>query len=250
MLDALLEKATGSGSDDKWRYQITLLKKASQSTRPSKIKANLADLQSLMALYLEFKPVVNQLGLSYEFLRYYAYSVVKAQIHQVSRRAKEDRYLHLIAFIVYQTLKLQDMLIDVLLLAVQSAINATYNEHKETCYQEMESRNQSVTQLVDGLQNDFISTLGTIKAIIADTGLTADQKVVAIEVTINRPASKKPVSSSDFKDELTTLQQQGIGYYDLLEKRSLKLQGRVADIVRQALATGSRRALPEKVWKY
>lgn len=44
MLDALLEKVTGSGSDDKWRYQITLLKKASQSTRPSKIKANLADL--------------------------------------------------------------------------------------------------------------------------------------------------------------------------------------------------------------
>jgi hypothetical protein len=171
-------------------------------------------------------------------LRYYAYSVVKAQIHQVSRRAKEDRYLHLIAFIVYQTLKLQDMLIDVLLLSVQSAINATYSEHKETCYQEMESRNQSVTQLVDGLQNEFTSTLGTIKAIIADAGLTADQKVLAIEETINHPASKKPGIEqriSKFKDELTTLQQQGIGYYDLLEKRSLKLQGRVADIVRQAI---------------
>jgi DNA helicase TIP49 (TBP-interacting protein) len=70
MLDALLEKVTGSGSDNKWRYQITLLKKASRSTRASKIKANLADLQKLMALYLEFKPVVNQLGLSYECLRY------------------------------------------------------------------------------------------------------------------------------------------------------------------------------------
>jgi hypothetical protein len=33
-------------------------------------------------------------------LRYYAYSVVKAQVHQVSRRAKQDRYLHLIAFIL------------------------------------------------------------------------------------------------------------------------------------------------------
>ena len=57
MLDDLLEKATGSGSDDKWRYQITLLKKASQSTRPSKIKANLADLQNLMALYRLFMPI-------------------------------------------------------------------------------------------------------------------------------------------------------------------------------------------------
>ncbi len=238
MLDALLEKVTGSGSDDKWRYQITLLKKASQSNRPSKIKANLADLQNLMALYFEFKPVVNQIGLSYECLRYYAYSVIKAQIPQVSRRAKEDRYPHLIAFIVYQTLKLQDMLIDVLLLAVQSAINATYNEHKEISYQEIESRNQSVTQLVDGLQNDFISTLAMIKAIIADAGLTTDQKLVAIEAAINRPTAKKTGIEqriNDFKDELTTLQQQGIGYYNLLEKRSLKLQGRVADIVRKAI---------------
>ena len=236
-LDALLEKVTGSGSDDKWRYQITLLKKASQSTRPSKIKANLTDLQNLLALYLEFKPVVNKLGLSHECLRYYAYSVIKAQVHQVSRRAKQDRYLHLIAFIVYQTLKLQDLLIDVLLLAVQSTVNATHNEHKETCYQEMESRNQSVTQLVDGLQKDFISALAMIKTILADAGLTADQKVVDIEVAINRPASKKTGIEqriNEFKDELTTLQQ-GIGYYDILEQRSLKLQSRVADIVRQAI---------------
>jgi len=181
---------------------------------------------------------VIKLGLGYECLRYYAYSVVKAQIPQLSRRAKEDRHLNLMAFFVYQTLKLQDLLIDVLLLSVQSAVNATYNEHKETCYQEIESRNQSVTQLVDGLQNEFISTLGTIKAIIADAGLTADQKIVAIEAAINRPTTpKKGIEQRiiDFKDELSTLQQQGIGYYDLLENRSIKLQGRVADIVRQAI---------------
>jgi phosphohistidine swiveling domain-containing protein len=115
-------------------------------------------------------------------------------------------------------MKLQDMLIDALLLAVQSTINATYNEHKETCYQEMESRNQSVTQLVEGLQNDFISTLATIKAIITDAGLTANQKVVAIGVAINQPAAKKTGIEqriNHFKDELTTLQQ-SIGYYDLL----------------------------------
>jgi len=61
---------------------------------------------------------------------------------------------------------------------------------------------------------------------------------VAIEAAINRPTSQKTGIQqriNDFNDELTTLQQQGIGYYDLLEKRSLKLQGRVADIVRQAI---------------
>jgi TnpA family transposase len=237
LLDALLEKVTGAGSGGKWRYQITLLKKVSQSTRPSKIKANLSDLQNLMGLYLEFKPIVNQLGLSQECLRYYAYSVVKAQVHQISRREKQDRYLHLIAFIAYQTLKLQDMLIDVLLLAVQSAINATTNEHKEIYYQERENRNQSMSQLVDGLQSEFISTLTIIKAIIADTQLIAEQKIVTIEVAINRPAAKKTGIEQrikEFKKDLTTLQQ-SIGYYDLLEKRSLKLQSRVAEIVRQTI---------------
>ena len=37
-LDALLKKVTGSGSDDKWWYQIMLLNKPSQSVRPAKIK--------------------------------------------------------------------------------------------------------------------------------------------------------------------------------------------------------------------
>lgn len=79
--------------------------------------------------------------------------------------------------------------------------------------------------------------MATIKAILADAGLSADQKVLAIEVTINRPASKKTGIKqriNEFKDELTTLQQ-GVGYHDLLKQRSLKLQSRVADIVRQAI---------------
>jgi hypothetical protein len=49
-LDALLAKVTGSGSDDKWPYQITLLKKSSQSMRPKKIKENVTDLNDLLAL--------------------------------------------------------------------------------------------------------------------------------------------------------------------------------------------------------
>lgn len=161
-LDALLEQVTGSGSNEKWRYQITLLKKPSQSTRPSKIRSNITDLNDLLGLYLEIKPIADRLSLSHEYLRYYAYSVLKSQIHQVYRRSVERRYLHLISFIVYQTLKLQDMLIDTLLLAVQSARNATDKEHKDIYYQEMEKRNQSVTNLVDGLQKDFLGTISAI----------------------------------------------------------------------------------------
>lgn len=236
-LDALLEQVSGSGSDDKWRYQITLLKKPYQSTRPLKIKANVTDLQNLLAIYLELKPVVDRLKLSHECLRYYAYSVAKSQVHQISRRAVEDRYLHLIAFIVCQTLKLQDMLVDTLLLAVQAVRNTTDKDHKDTYYQERDERNQSVTNLVDGLQKGFLGTISTIKAIISDAVLTADQKVLAIDAALNNPESKQTrieQSITDFKSSVAILQQ-GQNYYDLLEGRSLKLQNRVADIVRQTI---------------
>lgn len=60
----------------KWRYQITLLKKSSQSMQPKKIKENVTDLNDLLTLYLQFKSVIIQLGLSYECLHYYAHSVL------------------------------------------------------------------------------------------------------------------------------------------------------------------------------
>ena len=144
-LDELLEKESkvGTDADESWRYRLTLLKKPYQSTQPAKIKANLTDLDTVLALYLDLKPVVDKLALRHECIRQYAHSVVKSRIPQVSRRAAEDRYLHLIAFIVFQTFKLHDTLIDTLLLAVQSAINIAEKEHKEAYYQEREAREQS-----------------------------------------------------------------------------------------------------------
>jgi hypothetical protein len=104
-LDALLEKEPDNGTGEGWRYRLTLLKRPFQSTRPLKIRANLADLNTLQTLYLDLKPMVQCLDLSYECARYYAYSVIKAQIPQVSRRAEHDRLLHLIAFVAYQTFR-------------------------------------------------------------------------------------------------------------------------------------------------
>ena len=46
-LDALLEKEPDSGASGGWRYRLTLLKRPFQSTRPIKIRANLADLDTL-----------------------------------------------------------------------------------------------------------------------------------------------------------------------------------------------------------
>ena len=234
-LDALLEKESSTDTDESWRYSLTLLKKPFQSTQPSKIKANLTDLETLLALYLDLKPIVDQLALRYECIRHYAQSVIKFQIPQVSRRAAKDRYLHLISFIVFQTFKLHDTLTDTLLFSVQSAINIAEAEHKESYFQEREQREQKFFTLADRLGQSILGTISAIKRIIADVELTDHQKVAAIDTTLSAQAPKESQVEQQldaFKESMVTIHR-GQDYYDLLEQRSLKLQSRAADIVRQ-----------------
>jgi len=226
-LDDLLEKEPGGDNEAGWRYRPTLMKKPSQSSRPSRIKTNLADLQTLQGLYLDLKPVSQRLGLSYECIRYYAYSVIKAQVPQMSRRADEDRYLHLIAFVIYQTFKLNDTLIDTLLMAVQAAANAAEREHKDAYFQERERRNQSFSALIDQLKRDIQETLSSIKQIMADTRLSDREKLAKIDAALNAEATEsgKADPFDTFQQSAEKLQQ-GQGYLALLEARSLKLQHR------------------------
>jgi TnpA family transposase len=242
-LDALLTKApvddavegAVEAAEDGWRYRLTLLKKPFQSTKPAKIRANLVDQQSLQTLYLDLQPVVERLGLSYGAIRYYAYSVIKSQIPQVSRRSDEDRYLHLITFVVYQTYKLNDTLIDILLNTVQAAVNTVEKELKEAYFDEREQRHQSFSNLVDSLRQNVRATLSAIKRIVADERLTDSQKVALIDSELN-PTDEKPgqleLQFDAFEQSAAKLHQ-GPDRLALLEARSLKLQHRVAEIVRQ-----------------
>lgn len=230
-LDELLEKeAEVDMGEEGWRYRLTLLKKPYQSTKPSKIRANLVDMQTLQDLYMELKPVSEQLNLNYEYIRHYAYSVIKSQIPQVSRRA--NRHLYLIAFVIYQTFKLNDTLIDILLSAVQATINATEREHKETYFQERELRHQSFCTLVDQLKTSLRDTLSAIRLILADIQINDTEKVALINQELNTHQPEQAQQLDEFKESAIKIQQ-GKDYFKLLEASSLKLQSRVADIVRQ-----------------
>lgn len=112
-LDALFEKDPAVAEElQVQRARLTLLKRFSHSTRPSQIKENLADLQTIRTLYQPLHPIVRSLDLTPEGLRYYAYSVIKSEVFQVSRLADPDRYLHLLCFIAHQYFHLHDLLID------------------------------------------------------------------------------------------------------------------------------------------
>ena len=108
-LDALLEKTEllEENAPQIQRFKLTLLKKISQSTRPSKIKATLDDWQIVRQLYEELSTSIAALDLTHDGIRYYANSVLKAQVFQVSRREEDDRYLHLVCFIAHQFYRLR-----------------------------------------------------------------------------------------------------------------------------------------------
>lgn len=238
LLDALLEKDTGSQDAAPLkvqRYRLTLLKKSYQSTKPAKIKSNLADFELLRGLYLELEPVITALGLTHEGLRYYANSVIKAEIFQVTRRATEDRYLHLLAFIAHQTFRLQDTLMDTLLQSAQTALNTTQREHRDLYYTERAERNQRLKALVGGLDQHLLATLCNIQNIIADEHLTDHEKITMLSAILQQQEPQRRAAEEQIrqlKNEVEIAEQES-DYYVLLGKKSLKLQSRVAEIVRQ-----------------
>lgn len=114
LLDDLLGKPSDDDAALSHRYRLTLLKQCSQSTRPGKIRESIDDLQLLHGLHARLVPILEALALPHDAIRYYTHSVIRSDIFQVARRAEEDRYLHLIAFVAHQYRRLQDNLVDVL----------------------------------------------------------------------------------------------------------------------------------------
>jgi hypothetical protein len=68
LLEVLMEKSETSidPSPQIQRFKLTLLKKISQSTKPSKISSTLDDWQTLRLLYDDLEPVIASLDLTHE----------------------------------------------------------------------------------------------------------------------------------------------------------------------------------------
>jgi hypothetical protein len=211
-------------------YKLTLLKKFSQSTKPSKVKERVADLGVLAELHRQLQPPLKALTLNHEGIRYYANSVIKSEIFQVARRGDQDRYLHVIAFVAHQYYGLQDNLVDGLLSTLQSFQNSAQREHKEQCYARREQRNESIKRLVDCLDEQLLGT----EAITEDEALSDAVKVERIRALLG-------VGDTDrrkLEDELLTVKRE-LGtelskedYYAVLETKSVRLQNRVSPVIK------------------
>ena len=215
-------------------YKLTLLKKLSQSTKPSKIKERVADLVLLKGLYENLQTIIEVIGFNHEEIRYYATSVIKSEIFQVARRIDEDRYLHIIAFIAYQYYRLQDNLVDVLLTSLRSYQNSSQRENKEQCYAHREKRNQVVKTLVGYLDEQVLGTLAAIRTITENDKLSDTKKVGSIQALLKiREADRRRTESEIALLKMELENELGNNdYYRVLEAKSIRIQNRVSPIIK------------------
>jgi TnpA family transposase len=246
LLDALLDKqeALWQPEPQVQRYKLTLLKRFSQSTKPASIKANIEDLRVLRPLYQELAAVVEALDLTPEGVRYYANTVLKAQIFQVARRTEEDRYLYLVCFIIHQFLRLHDVLVDILLLAVQSTRSACEREYKEQYYAGRTNQRQALQAFVAEVSARLGTPLAAIETIAFSTQLTDTEKVTHIQAILSQDQTPRRLVEAQLLEghQQSPDTNEDAAYHAVLESKSLKLQNRVADIVQELAFQGDDQA--------
>jgi TnpA family transposase len=223
-----------SQSPESQRYRLTLLKKPSQTAMPVKIKNSLADLSLLAELHGYVAPILQQLSLSTEGIRYFSASVIKTKTTHLLRREQADVDLHLIAFIAHQYYRLQDNLVDVFLSAVKGAENNANREHRDWCYDNRKETSSGLVEQIDQLKVGIAGTFEAIRALITDKTLADAKKLERIGCLVSATAA----SSSTFqklgkiRDGLTYSSREDSNYYDILEQRSIRLQNRVGGILK------------------
>jgi hypothetical protein len=241
-LNALLEKPEISEKDapQVQHFKLTLLKKISQSTRPSKIKATLDDWQIVRDFYEELSPSIASLDLTHDGIRYYANSVLKSQVFQVSRRADDERYLHLVCFIAHQFYRLQDTLIDILLKVVQNTFNTCKRTHKEQYYAARFEQRRVMRDFVDSVDSGALEPLKAIEAIAFSSELKDTEKVQSIQNVLTDGSPQR----YEVWEQLTVIKTQAqreeddADYYEVLAKQSRKLHNRLAEIVKLLTFSG------------
>lgn len=241
LLDELLQKQPlvgplpfGERPGAKSRYRLTGLKRISQSMQPKQIRGRIELFTELKAIFVQLAPLIERLSLSDDTIRYYAQYVLDTQSKQSSQRIHE-RYLRLIAFIVYQYLSVGDALI----LTFRQAVTTTLNDCEQTIKEQLYQSRQATAGLVGQVvrrSDTHIDALSRIETIVDNQTVSDNQKVAQIRQLLNHKRVNPEQLAAD-KQRLLSLKalNQPVAdrddFYNALEKESLRLQTRVSGIV-------------------
>lgn len=217
------------------RYQLTFFKRVTQSMQPSIIKGRVDNFVRLREMYLQLLPLIDRLSLPEETIRFYAEYVIDSQVFQVANR-DNTRYLLLVSFVVHQYFQLGDALVLTFNQAVTRAINDCEGKVRDSLFENRMSTSRLVSS-VSVRSVTHIGTLTEVERIIHDSGLEAGRKVELIEELL-RKRKVSPQALIEDQQRLVNLKlvNQRISdredYYEALEKRSVRLQIRVSDLVK------------------
>ena len=237
LLDSLLQQPAadaGSAPGKTSAYKLTGLKKLSQSTRASTVKDRIADLDIIERSYRSLQPLLEGLALGPNAIQYYAQSVIRAEIFQLTRRDEKNRYLHLAAFVAHQYYRMQDNLVAVILTTMQRLQNRARRAHKEHCYTQREQRHASLNILLGFFDMRVFETLLTIRAVMQNSALADREKLARIGELL----ASNPAAQSLDEAKLTELKAAVIteladdDYYEFLSAQSLRAQNRVGPILK------------------
>ncbi|MEJ7607535.1 MAG: DUF4158 domain-containing protein [Bryobacteraceae bacterium] len=213
LLDSMFQRDETAASQSP--YRLTLLKRLSQSTRPTKIRERLVDLGVLKELYAKVAPILSVLNLGSEGIRYFAGSVAIMRTTNLRRRADDDIHVHLVAFIAHQYYRLHDNLVDVLLTSVRTFENTTLREHRDWCFDERKRYEHATEGLLDDLDALVFQVLRQIREAIADERLSDPEKVVRIGLLV-LPEQTAETKSREFRASLVN-DAADDHYFDILD---------------------------------
>lgn len=209
-------------------YRLTLLKKLSQSTKPSRVKESIADFGTLSALYLQLESILVTLDLGHAGIRYYAGSVIRSRMFQLQQRSEADRNIHASAFVAHQFFRIQDNLTDLFLSVMASFQTAATREHKEYLFEQRKAQNQQLKTVIGELDASVFGLIREIRHLTDNGTLSDTQKVDQIRTLLDQG---KMESFEQLKDGLTQAGQ-AQDWYGILEKQSLRLQNRLNPILK------------------
>ncbi|TQM90460.1 Tn3 family transposase [Roseinatronobacter monicus] len=224
--------------DDQNRYRLTLLKKLSQSTSPSRIKEAVADFEVLSELHDRLDAVLSILDLGTAGIRYFAGSVLRSEIFQMQRRERNDRHIHAAAFVAHQFYRCQDNIIDLWFSVMASFKSAASRDYQEALVQERKDQQRQIGIVIEGLERAVFGVLRDIRSVMAAANLSDAEKITATQALLDQG---KTDDFSRLKDDLAATTGEA-GWHDILEARSVKLQNRLSPLLRALTFMPSSRA--------
>jgi len=217
------------------RSSITLIKNINQSLRPSDIQENVESFKTFKEYFYEFKDIIDELNLSDPATEYFSTWVQKSTTFQLNQFADKNKlFLHLLCYIKHQFYIRHDVLIDIFLKSVRSAINSANKKLNRVEKENRQERNKAIKKLSASNKNSRELIEKITDTINAPT-LSTSGKLLEIESLVNyyheqhgRIEIQKLITLEVSLDKIS----QNQTFFDALEAISLKLQRKVSSITK------------------